>query len=175
MAYTEQKVVFKTLDVRQQRKVIPEDWTASKVPPTAAWRASQSPPSILILKDFRLLPHLLLIPRALGGAEELQSGLGRAPRGAVLPECAPRGMLPGGRAPRVCSPGACSLSVLPGACSLSVLPGACSQGCAPQVCSWVGSPGAQQTASASAGPGPEALLLPSKLCSAGQATRLSEP
>lgn len=122
--------------------MIPEDWTASKVLPTAAWRASQSRPSILILKDFRLLPHLLLIPRALGGAEELQSGLG----------CAPRGSAP-----------------------QSVLSGACSQGCAPQVCSRVGSPGARQTASASASPGPEALLLPSQLCSAGQATRLSEP
>ena len=30
------KIVFKTLDIRQQRKVIPEDWTASKTLPTAA-------------------------------------------------------------------------------------------------------------------------------------------
>ena len=83
--------------------MIPEDWTASKVLPTAAWRASQSRPSILILKDFRLLPHLLLIPRALGGAEELQSGLGCAPRGsapqsvlsgACSQGCAPRAVLP---------------------------------------------------------------------------------
>ena len=30
------KIVFKTLDIRHQRKVIPEDWTASKTLPTAA-------------------------------------------------------------------------------------------------------------------------------------------
>ena len=44
------KIVFKTLDIRQQRKVIPEDWTASKTLPRAAWRASQSRPRILIRK-----------------------------------------------------------------------------------------------------------------------------
>lgn len=77
------KIVFKTLDIRQQRKVIPEDWTASKTLPRAAWRASQSRPRILIRKTSVSSPTCYSHSGSWAGQRDCRVGLG------VLPGRAP--------------------------------------------------------------------------------------